>query len=90
VQQEHRRSQCDWLLQAGRTLAASRIQSDGKYPGEIWEVPAEQFGGSDAGQVLIEVTANSPAVTGAQPRIKVIARFPKDSPKQVQLTAELD
>lgn len=86
VAQEHRRSQCDWLLQAGRTLANSRIQADPKYTGETWTVPAEELAGSESGEVVIAIKDADPAIAAAKRQVTIIARFPKDSPRQVQLS----
>jgi hypothetical protein len=86
VLQEQRRSQCDWLVQAGRSLATSRVRHDAKYSGETWNISAEQLGGSDAGEIVIEMPAEVPAADGSERQVRIIARFPKDSSKQVQVT----
>lgn len=83
VLQEHRRSQCDWLVDAGRALALSRLRNDPKYTGETWNISAEQLEGSDPGEVVIEVQP----VADSKPQIRVIGRFPKGSPHQVQVTS---
>ncbi|MDB5386509.1 MAG: hypothetical protein JWM11_2155 [Planctomycetaceae bacterium] len=89
VIQEQRRSQCDWLVQAGGSLASSRLQADPKYIGETWKITAEQLGGSDSGEVVIEVAAADPAVADSVRQIRINARFPKESPREVKLTKTL-
>jgi type II secretory pathway component PulK len=90
VAQEQRRSQCDWLLHAGWTLANSRIHTDPKYTGETWKIPAEELGGSEPGEVVIEIKDADPEIATSKRQVKIIARFPKDSPRQVQLSAVHD
>lgn len=86
VLQEHRRSQCEWMLQSGWSLAVSRLRENPSYTGETWDVAADQLGGSDLGQVVIEVTAADTGATNAARLVRIVARYPLKSTRLVQLT----
>lgn len=81
--QERRQSQAEWLAQAGWLLAVSRLETDTKYSGETWEVPATELGGADAGRVRINVV--SPADKPHE--VTVVAEFPVGAGK-VQVTRQ--
>ena len=78
-----RQPQAMHLADAGLRRAALQLQQSADYAGETWRVPAEQFGGRDAGEVLIQVSP-----LDAPPRerlVRVEARFPAagDAPSVV-------
>lgn len=94
VLQAHRVQQCEWLIESGWSLAKSRLSQQAEYSGETWNVPAEEFGGIHAGQVVIKVSApeaapEASAETSSETarNIEIQARFPVDSTQQVKLSA---
>jgi Tfp pilus assembly protein PilX len=83
--QERRHSQADWLAQAGWSLAIAQLQDNADYQGQIWNIPATEFGGADSGRVRVEVSA--PSADSPETRtISVIAEFPADSTRKVQVS----
>ncbi len=80
--QERRRSQADWLAQAGWSLAEAQLQRNADYKGETWEIPATELGGADAGRVMIDVAAPA-AETRA---VTIVAEFPVESDRKVRVT----
>ena len=91
VLQDHRRSQCEWLVESGWSLALSRQKDDPKYVGETWNLSPESLGAADGGQVVIEVvpvaTDEGSAGVNATSQLRITARYPQDSVRQVQITA---
>jgi hypothetical protein len=69
---ERDRRQCELLLQAGLDRAARRVSAATPYPGEVWDVPAAEIGGTADGQVTIRVWR----LGAAPPQILVLAEYP--------------
>jgi hypothetical protein len=86
--QERRRSQADWLVQSGWSLAVAQLQHNADYKGETWEIPAAELGGTDAGRIRIDVTPPA-ADTPQKPReISVVVEFPVGSDNKVHTTRQ--
>ncbi len=86
--QERRRAQADWLAQSGWSLALTRLQSDAEYKGETWEIPATELGGADAGRVRISVTTPTAETSAGTKDVSIIAEFPMNSDRKVQVTRQ--
>jgi hypothetical protein len=80
------RLQAEWLAQSGLGRAAARLQTDANYQGETWRLPAEEFGGSDAAVVRIEV-ATVPDEPGRR-QVRVEADYPDDPQHRARHNAE--
>ncbi|MDR3638654.1 MAG: hypothetical protein P4L84_32915 [Isosphaeraceae bacterium] len=74
TRQEERRLQAEWLAEAGLERAAARLSRARGYTGESWEVPAQELGGQDAGQVVI--TVETPKDEPGHRRVIVRADYP--------------
>lgn len=57
VQNEERRAQAAWLVQAGLEVARANLERDASYQGEVWN-PAMQELDADSGRVEISVTSD--------------------------------
>ena len=86
--QERRRSQAEWLVQAGWSLAVSQLDRDKEYKGETWDIPAAELGGTDAGKVRIDVRALDAATAADGREISVVAEFPAGSDRKVQISRQ--
>jgi hypothetical protein len=82
-----RRVQAAWLAESALERAAAILATDPDYAGEVWKVSADTLGGTDGGQVTIEVEA----VTD-QPgrrRVRVRADYPDDPRLRVRWSKQL-
>jgi hypothetical protein len=77
--------QCDILLQAGIDHAVRQTSAVATYRGEVWDVSADEIGGSGAGQVTIEV--GRPAE--GPPQIRVLAEYPVGSELSIRRSQSL-
>jgi hypothetical protein len=92
--QEHRRFaerqyrvQATRLAEAGLQRALARRTADAAFNSETWNVPAESFGGSQAGVVQIRVVTESAA--GKQ-RYEATAQFPAGAVRRAQITKRFE
>jgi hypothetical protein len=65
--------QCELLLAAGIARAAEQATHNPGYRGEKWQVPAEQIIGKGAGEVTVEMLADS---VNEKPQFRVVAEYP--------------
>jgi hypothetical protein len=72
-----RRSQADWLVEAGLERAFIRLHNDPSYDGETWEVPAEALGGR-TGKVVIEVEPSNGDFPASVITVLIRADYPSD------------
>lgn len=77
---ERDRRQCELLLEAGLDRVAAAVAADESYAGNVWDVSAEEIGGSGAGQVTIQVSRQG----DAPPQIHVLAEYPLGSPFSIR------
>lgn len=47
--------QTDWLAESGLERAVARLKADAAYTGETWSVTADELGGAEAGEVMIDI-----------------------------------
>jgi len=87
VLREQRQAQCEWLVQSGWSLARTRLTENPEYQGETWNIPADEFGGSDKGQVIIEIIPRDGTADNPNRQIRIRALYPKDSSQQTSITA---
>ncbi len=86
VAREERRLQAGWLAESGMGRAAARLAASAAYTGEVWEIPADEFGGRGAGTVTIRVEpiADRPA----RRRVSVQADYPSGSGSRARKSQE--
>lgn len=84
--QERRHSQAEWLLQSGWSLATARLHANPDYKGETWNIPASELGGADDGRVIIDVTPTESGTSPEKREVSVVAEFPIESTRRVQIT----
>ncbi len=79
---EEDRLMAGWLAESALDRAWARLRLAADYPGETWDVPAEEIGGRDAGRVVIAVQA----VPGQPSNRLVTARadFPLDATRRAR------
>jgi hypothetical protein len=74
VRRDQLQLQANWLAEAGLERAASRLDTEAGYQGEIWKIAADDLDGQHAGEVLIKMSPEG-NVEGARVVI-VEARYP--------------
>ena len=84
VRAEERRMRASWLAESGLERAVARLNAARDYPGETWEIAAEELGGRDPAVVLIRVEpiADRP---GAR-RVSARADYPRDASSRARQT----
>ncbi len=83
---EERRLQADWLAESGLERASARLATAGDYPGETWEIPAEELGGRGPATVAIRVgpVADRPD----RRKVRVQADYPTGSSLRTRKSRE--
>ncbi|MGW8256390.1 MAG: hypothetical protein ACWGMZ_02780 [Thermoguttaceae bacterium] len=79
--------QAQWLIESGLHRAAAQLSSNANYTGETWNIPADVFGGQNAGTVKIEVKSIANQVH--RRLLRVQADFPADPQDRVRYVKEL-
>jgi Tfp pilus assembly protein PilX len=82
-----RSTQAGWLAESGLERAKAQLAVDPKYPGETWNIPADIFGGHDAGVVKIEVKPDAGAANRRM--VSAEADFPDDPQYRTRYEKEL-
>ena len=75
VRAEERKTQADWLAEAGLSRAQARLSATPDYRGETWEIDAKELAGRFAGIVRISVEPNEKSAKGRLIRIE--ADYPR-------------
>lgn len=57
AREQQARVQAVWLAESALDRAAARLTANPAYTGETWQVPADELGGHDDGEVVIRVAA---------------------------------
>ena len=88
VGSEERRLQAEWLAESGLERASARLAASTDYPGETWEIPAEDLGGRGAGTVSIQVepVADHPD----RRKVRVHADYPTGSDRRSRQGKEIE
>jgi len=73
--------QCELLLAAGIARANSQVLNNADYRGEKWQFAADQIIGSSAGEVTIEIAADS---ASDKPQFHVVAEYPLGSDTSIR------
>lgn len=73
--------QCELLLAAGIARANNQLLNNPDYRGEKWQFAAEQIIGSSAGEVTIEIAADS---ASDKPQFRVVAEYPLGSDTSIR------
>lgn len=74
ARQQQASLQAAWLAESALDRAAARLTADPSYTGETWHVPADELGGHDSGEILIQIEA--PPDRPQQRTIRVQADYP--------------
>lgn len=78
--------QAEWLAESALDRAAVKLLGDANYQGETWDIPQEELGGKEAGQVIIAV---KPGEASHLRTVEAIARFPVGEPRGVKRTKRI-
>ena len=79
--------QAQWLVESGINRAAVELGADANYTGETWKIPAEYFGGQDAG--IVKIAVKAVADQAHRRLVRVEADFPDDPQERVRYVKEL-
>ena len=80
-------TQAQWLAESGLERAKAQLAVDPKYLGETWNIPADVFGGHDAGIVKIEIKLD--AGRANRRMVSAEADFPDDPQYRTRYEKEL-
>ena len=72
---EQRKAQADWLVESGVSRAAARLATNSAYPGETWEIPANEMAGGSA--AIVRITVESMEKNKKGRRIRFEADYPR-------------
>ncbi len=72
---ERDRRQCELLLVAGAARAMNLANSDLKFMGDVWELPADAIVGHGTGEVTCEI---APLGGDGSRQLRVVAEYPTD------------
>ena len=78
--------QAEWLAESALDRAAAKLSGDGDYQGETWRIPADDLGGSHAGEVQITI---KPGQATNVREMEAIARFPSEGSTGAKRTKRL-
>ncbi len=84
---EERRLQAGWLAEAGLDRAVARLAAADDFRGEVWEIPAEEFGGRGAASVTIRV--EPVAGRDGVRKVRVEAEYPSGSSLRARKSREI-
>lgn len=84
--QWHEKAQAIWLAEAGVRRAVANLVRQQDYLGEVWQIDADQLGGTETAEIKIEIET-----TDDEPRFKITATaiYPAGTKKRVQHTKSL-
>ena len=86
VERAERLAQAAWLAESGMDRAVTRLSASGDYAGEVWEIPAEEFGGRGSAKVSIRV--EGVADHSDRKKVRVQADYPAGSSLQARQSRE--
>lgn len=87
VQAESARLQAEWLATSAAQRAALSLQAKADYPGEVWDVSAEELGRAQGARIEIKVSPDPDAAD--RRRVSISVELPPGAQADARITREV-